>query len=66
VNSLLICSQNFKIYPGLAPNLQSKQVSFVGHDDGVSQPYRLRLKTEEQATELKAALDREIAAVNSD
>lgn len=38
-------------------------VSFVGHDDGVPASFRIRVKTAEQAQELKVALDREVAAV---
>ena len=42
-----------------------KTVSFMGHEEGVSTPYRIRMKTNEQAKELKAALDREIEFVKS-
>jgi nucleoporin NUP2 len=56
-------SQNFIIYPGLSPTSTSHFVSFVGHEDGSSTAFKLRLKTEADAGELKAAMDREIALV---
>lgn len=40
-------------------------VSFMGHDDGNSVPYKIRVKTEAIAGELKAALDREIEFVKA-
>jgi len=55
---------NFKIYPGLSPSLSTKFVSFMGHEESVATSYKLRVKDEEQAKELKEALDREVAAVN--
>ena len=45
--------------------LTDKTVSFMGHEEGTSVPYRIRLKTGEQAADLKAALDREIEFVKS-
>jgi len=39
---------------------------FVGHDEGgVSQTYNVRMKTEEQAADLKSALEREITFVKA-
>jgi nucleoporin NUP2 len=38
---------------------------FVGHEGATSQTYNVRMKTEEQAAELKNALDREIAFVKA-
>lgn len=35
----------------------------MGHEAGVSTPYRIRVKTADQANDLKAALDREIEFV---
>lgn len=58
-------SQNFKLYPGLQPTLAKKTVRFIGHEDGVPQTYNVRTKTEDQARELKEALDREIAFVKA-
>ena len=37
----------------------------MGHSDGLSQTYCVRLSSEEQASELKAALDREIEFVKA-
>lgn len=55
------CGQNFNIYSGLKPSQTKKALTFVGHSNGASQTYSVRLQTEGQATELKEALDREIA-----
>jgi len=38
-------------------------VSFVGHDDGAPASFRIRVKTPDQAQQLKDALDREVASV---
>jgi nucleoporin NUP2 len=58
-------AQNFNIYPGLKPSISKKALTFVGHSDGASQTYCVRLPSEEQANELKAALDREIEVVKA-
>ena len=57
--------QNFLIHSGMNAAVADKTVSFMGHEEGVSTPYRIRMKTNEQAKELKAALDREIEFVKS-
>lgn len=54
---------NFRLFETLSPTLTKLNVSFVGHDDGVPASFRIRVKTAEQAQELKDALDREVAAV---
>lgn len=64
-STLIPCPQNFKIYAGLKPSRSKKSVTFIGHDDDISQPYTLRLQSEEQAVELTDALDREIAFVKA-
>ena len=51
------------MHGGMNPSVQDKVVSFMGHNDGVSTPYRIRCKTADQAKELKDALDREIEFV---
>ena len=56
-------SKNFKIYSGLKPSLAKKALTFVGHDNGVSQTYCVRLPGEEQAQQLKEVLDQEIESV---
>ncbi|KIJ67779.1 hypothetical protein HYDPIDRAFT_107273 [Hydnomerulius pinastri MD-312] len=53
---------NFRVYASLKPNLAKTSVAFLGHDNGTLTSYRIRVKTEEQAVELKEAMDREIAA----
>ena len=57
--------QNFNIHVGMSPSLASNVVSFMGHDGGQSTPYRLRVKTNDQADALKKALDREIEFVRA-
>ena len=57
------CFKNFKIYSGLKPSLGKKALTFVGHDNGVSQTYCVRLPGDEQAQQLKEALDQEIESV---
>lgn len=47
----------------LTTTLMKTMVSFVGHDEGAPASFRIRVKTPEQAQELKNALDREVAAV---
>ncbi|KAK7472593.1 hypothetical protein VKT23_000706 [Stygiomarasmius scandens] len=57
---------NFNLYGGLNPSQNKKAVMFVGHDEGgVSQTYNVRMKTEEQAADLKSALEREIMFVKA-
>ena len=47
------------------PKVAKNVVSFIGHDEGAPVPFRLRVKTNEQADSLKAALDREIEFVKA-
>ncbi|KAG1904270.1 uncharacterized protein F5891DRAFT_945525 [Suillus fuscotomentosus] len=54
---------NFRLFASLTPTLMKTMVSFVGHDEGAPASFRIRVKTPEQAQELKNALDREVAAV---
>ncbi|TFY81209.1 hypothetical protein EWM64_g2795, partial [Hericium alpestre] len=56
---------NFRIYPGLSPTLGKKNaVSFIGHgEDGAAIPYMLRFSKPEDGSELKATIEREVAAV---
>lgn len=56
---------NFQIYNGMNASVSKSTVSFMGHEEGVSTPYRIRTKSEEQANDLKAALDREIEFVRA-
>ncbi|KAF9459811.1 hypothetical protein BDZ94DRAFT_1224134 [Collybia nuda] len=56
---------NFNIYSGLKPSQVKKTLTFIGHDNGVSQTYNVRLQNEEQAVKLKEALEKEIASVKS-
>ncbi|KZT29024.1 hypothetical protein NEOLEDRAFT_1175356 [Neolentinus lepideus HHB14362 ss-1] len=51
---------NFKIYAGLTPKVNSKLVSFTGHEEGQAVNYQLRVKTTEDAEQLNQALNREI------
>ncbi|KAF5370587.1 hypothetical protein D9758_001823 [Tetrapyrgos nigripes] len=56
---------NFNLYGGLNPSQTKKTVMFVGHEGETSQTYNVRMKTEEQAAELKNALEREITFVKA-
>ncbi|TCD67857.1 hypothetical protein EIP91_011854 [Steccherinum ochraceum] len=63
---------NFNIYTGMTPSVAKNTVSFVGHDNteqaavpGSATPFKLRVKTEGEAHELKDALDRAIEFVKS-
>ena len=47
------------------PTVAKNVVSFMGHDEGSSVPFKLRVKTAEQADDLKQALDREIEFVKA-
>ncbi len=53
------------VHGGLNPTVSDKVVSFMGHSEGASTPYRIRCKTADQAKELKAALDRELDFVKN-
>ncbi|KAJ8514404.1 hypothetical protein ONZ45_g8061 [Pleurotus djamor] len=56
---------NFNIYASLKPSITKRAIMFVGHDDGASVTYNVRLQSEDQAKELKDILDREIAFVKA-
>lgn len=50
--------QNFRLYSGMNPTVAKQVVSFMGHDDkGKGLPFRLRVKTEPAAQELKDVLE---------
>lgn len=64
--------QNFNIYAGMNPVISKNVVSFVGHDHsdvavtrGSATPFKLRVKTELLANDLKDALDKAIEALPS-
>lgn len=52
--------QNFKLYSGLKVIQTKKSLTFVGHDNGVSQTYNVRVPDEDRARQLKEAIEREI------
>ncbi|KZT10680.1 uncharacterized protein LAESUDRAFT_755371 [Laetiporus sulphureus 93-53] len=56
---------NFALYSGMSPSISKNVVTFVGHDEGAPATYKFRTKTEEQANELKYALEREIEFVRA-
>lgn len=49
----------------MKPSQAKKSLTFIGHDNGVSQTYNVRLQNEDQAVRLKEALEKEIASVKS-
>ncbi|KZT72231.1 hypothetical protein DAEQUDRAFT_736363 [Daedalea quercina L-15889] len=56
---------NFRIYSAMSAKAEKNIVSFVGHENGTQATYRIRTKTEDQANDLKSALDREIEFVRA-
>lgn len=54
---------NFRLYAGLKLSLAKTALTFVGHDNGAPASYRIRVKTEEQASQLKTAMEGEIEAI---
>ncbi|KIK92136.1 hypothetical protein PAXRUDRAFT_830235 [Paxillus rubicundulus Ve08.2h10] len=56
---------NFRIYATFKPTLAKTLISFVGYENNTLTSFRIRVKTEEQASELKHALDRQVAAVQT-
>ena len=45
--------------------MSKNTVSFMGHDEGNPVPFNIRVKTSDQAEDLRKALDREIEFVKS-
>ncbi|KAF8554200.1 hypothetical protein OG21DRAFT_1497229 [Imleria badia] len=56
---------NFRLHGNLKPTLAKNAVSFVGYENSTPTSFTVRAKTEEQAKDLKQALEREIAAVQA-
>jgi len=54
---------NFKLYKGLSCSLTKQSLGFVGHEDGKTVTYRVRLKDEADAAALKEAIDKEVASL---
>jgi nucleoporin NUP2 len=56
--------QNFSLYDGLDPTLKDKTVGFVGRDEeGKPINFNIRVKTPDQAAQLKSAIDRDVELV---
>jgi len=54
---------NFRIHAAMKPSVTKQVVSLMGHDDkGNGAPYRLRVKTEQAAQELKDVLEKEMSS----
>ncbi|KAI0339767.1 hypothetical protein BDW22DRAFT_1379748 [Trametopsis cervina] len=56
---------NFNVHAGLNPSAAKNIVSLMGHEDGASVPYKLRVKTNDLAEEVKKTLDREVEKVKA-
>ncbi|KAF8635241.1 hypothetical protein AX17_004014 [Amanita inopinata Kibby_2008] len=56
-------SINFMFYAGFKVTLAKRSLTFVGHENGVSQTYSVRLPNEDQARLLKEAIEREVVLV---
>ncbi|KAK2464207.1 hypothetical protein APHAL10511_003664 [Amanita phalloides] len=52
---------NFRLYPGLKVSQTKKSLTFIGHGNGIPQSYSIRLPDEDQARQLKEAIEGEIA-----
>ncbi|KAI5123682.1 hypothetical protein M0805_001710 [Coniferiporia weirii] len=53
---------NFNLYSGLKTTRAKQVLNFVGHDNGASVTYRVRVKDEAGAIALKEAIDKEVPA----
>lgn len=54
---------NFRLHAAMKPSVAKQFVSLMGHDDkGNGVPFRLRVKTEQAAQQLKDALDKETSS----
>jgi nucleoporin NUP2 len=56
---------NFNLYAEMKPSVTGKVVAFVGHENGAHMGFRLRLRSEDDAVELKKALEKEIDIVKA-
>ncbi|KAI0812684.1 hypothetical protein BC629DRAFT_1474806 [Irpex lacteus] len=56
---------NFNVHAGMNPSVAKNVVSLMGHEEGVSLPYKLRVKTAEQAEELRRVLQEEAEKVKA-
>jgi len=54
---------NFKLYAGFKVTQAKKSLTFIGHDNGFAQTYNVRLPNDDQARELREAVEREVALV---
>ncbi|KAH0827861.1 hypothetical protein J3R83DRAFT_3488 [Lanmaoa asiatica] len=57
---------NSRIYGGLKLSMTNTSISFIGYENSTPTSFRVRVKTEEQAGDLKQAMEREIAAVQAE
>ena len=55
-----VLAQNFNVHGGMNPSISKNVVSFMGHEDGASIPFKIRVKTADQAEQLKRYLDQEV------
>lgn len=54
---------NFRLHTAMKPSVTKQVVSLMGHNDkGNGVPFRLRVKTEQAAQELKGVLDGEMSS----
>jgi nucleoporin NUP2 len=60
---LLIHYQNFSLYSGMSVAQKPKSLTFVGHENGVSNTYLIRFGSDDEATRCKDALQKLIDEV---
>lgn len=59
--------QNFNIYKGMDASLSvaKNTVAFIGHEEGETVPYRIRMRTPDMAEGLRKAIEHEIQSIAS-
>ena len=65
MHTSVMISQNFNIYKGMDASLSvsGKTVAFIGHEEGETVPYRVRMRSPDMAEGLKKAIEHEIQAI---
>ncbi|KAI0093111.1 hypothetical protein BDY19DRAFT_902911 [Irpex rosettiformis] len=56
---------NFNVHAGMNPSTSKSIVSLMGHENGAPLPYKLRVKTADQADELQRILQEEVENVKA-
>jgi hypothetical protein len=55
--------QNFNLYSGISPTSSKSFISFIGHEsDGSHATFKVKVKSEQEATELTGVIEKESKA----